>query len=140
MIQLTDAFSLLFKYTWTNNFWLQYAANPVIRDPINRRAVYFSLTSNATDMKLASKCSSFLLSLALHIQRTRVDSLSINQGNKKMSHHRLGPSQIFTKDWQQFFSPSLLFKFERELTQLKMQLLHMSKSVTVKVFGFCSGD
>jgi hypothetical protein len=40
MIQLTEDFCALFIYKWASNIWLQKAADPIIRDPIKRRALY----------------------------------------------------------------------------------------------------
>jgi hypothetical protein len=43
MIQLTDVFGVLLKYRWAINFWLQEAADSIVRDPIKRRALYKQL-------------------------------------------------------------------------------------------------
>ncbi len=43
MIQLTDVFYVLIRYKWASNFWLQLTADSIIRDPIKRRALWFTL-------------------------------------------------------------------------------------------------
>ncbi len=40
MIQLTGVFYLLFIYDGADSIWLQQAADSIIRDPIQRRALY----------------------------------------------------------------------------------------------------
>ncbi len=41
MILLTDVICVLLGYIWASKFWLQYAADSIIRDPIKRRALYY---------------------------------------------------------------------------------------------------
>jgi len=43
MIQLTNVLCALLRYNGTNNIWLQYVADSIIRDPIKRRALYVNL-------------------------------------------------------------------------------------------------
>ncbi len=40
MIQFNDVFCVLLSYRWTSNFWLQPAADSIIRDTIKWRALY----------------------------------------------------------------------------------------------------
>ncbi len=43
MIQLTDVFCVVLRYKWASNFWLQWAADSILRDPIKRRVLYLEL-------------------------------------------------------------------------------------------------